>query len=165
MAVTGGLPAGSHGAYGPAMDKLGDVWASRDYPVLREVTRRLDQGAGLVNTSDIAAALSMTEEASGLALAALERRGLISGLVMVIGVGFPLGVCEVSGDAYLLTGLHPDGADALSSLVGALRQAADSSADVDERGRLRRAADALGGISRDIGAGVFTAWLTHQVGA
>ena len=151
-------------AYGPAMDKLDDVWTSRDYPVLREVTQRIDQGAGLVNTSDIAATLSMTEEASGLALAALERRGLVSELVEAIGVGYPLGVCEVSGAAYLLTGLHPDGDEALSSLMSALRQAADSSADEDERGRLRRAADALGGISRDIGAGVLTAWLTHQVG-
>jgi len=151
-------------AYGPAMDTLGDVWVSRDYPVLREVTRLIDQGAGLVNTSDIAATLRMTEEASGLALAALERRGLVSGLVEV-DVGYPLGVCQVSGAAYLLTGLHPDGDDALSSLMSVLRQAADSSADDDERGRLRRAADALGSISRDIGAGVFTAWLTHQVGA
>ena len=146
------------------MDTLGDVWVSRDYPVLREVTRLIDQGAGTVNTSDIAATLRMTEEASGLALAALERRGLVSDLVEV-GVGYPLGVCQVSGAAYLLTGLHPDGDDALSSLMSVLRQAADSSADDDERGRLRRAADALGGISRDISAGVFTAWLTHQVGA
>ncbi len=69
------------------MDTLGDVWVSRDYPVLREVTRLIDQGAGLVNTSDVAATLRMTEEASGLALAALERRGLVSDLVEV-GVGY-----------------------------------------------------------------------------
>jgi hypothetical protein len=128
------------------------------------VLRRPDESA-LVNTSEIATTLKMSEEASGLALAALERRGFVTDLVEAMGVGYPLGVCEVSGAAYLVTGLHPDGDDALSSLISALRQAADASADEDERGRLRRAADALGGISRDIGAGVLTAWLTHQVGA
>ena len=67
------------------MDKLDDVWISRD----------------------IAATLSMTEQASGLALAALERRGrLVSDLVETMGVGYPLGVCEVSGAASLPTGLH-----------------------------------------------------------
>lgn len=28
----------------PTSDRLIDVWASRDYPVLREVTRRIDTG-------------------------------------------------------------------------------------------------------------------------
>jgi hypothetical protein len=67
----------------------------------------------------------------------------------------------VSGSAYLLTGLHPDGDDALSRLIDGLRQAADQTADDDERGRLRRAADALGGITRDVGVGVLTAVITR----
>jgi len=45
MPVVEHLPDGIQPrAYGPAMDKLDDVWVSRDYPVLREVTRLIDQG-------------------------------------------------------------------------------------------------------------------------
>lgn len=97
-------------------DKLDEVWTSRDCPVLREMTRRIDAGEGLVNTSDLAKALDMEERTIGLGLAALARRGLIGDLVEPMGAGYPLGACEVSGAAYLITGLHPDGDDALSDL-------------------------------------------------
>ena len=89
---------------------------------------------------------------------------LIGDLVETMGAGYPLGACEVSGAAYLITGLHPDGDDALSDLIAALRQAANEVGDEDERGRLRRAADGLAGIGRDVGAGVLTAVLTRYAG-
>jgi len=67
---------------------------------------------------------------------ALRRRGLVT-----FGNGFAAEIDtfdEVSGQALLLTGLHPDGDDALSRLISALRQAAEQSSDDEERGRIRK---------------------------
>jgi DNA-binding transcriptional MocR family regulator len=142
-------------------DKLDDVWASRDFPVLREVTKRLDQGDHNVHAQALADATGLTPDDVQRALKALERRGYVKH--WQYGDGHVMAVTEVSGSAYLITGLHPDGDDALSRLVNGLRQAADQTADEDERGRLRRAADALGGIARDIGVAVLTSVLTGNV--
>lgn len=67
---------------------------------------------------------------------------------------------DISGDAYLLTGLHPNGDDAVSQLVSALRQAADEVSDPDEKSRLRKLADGVGGVSREVLSGVLTAVIT-----
>ena len=72
----------------------------------------------------------------------------------------PAGIVEVSGEAYLLTGLHPNGDDAVSQLVSALRQAADEVADPEEKSRLRKLADGVGGVSRDVLSGVLTTVIT-----
>jgi hypothetical protein len=56
----------------------------------------------------------------------------------------------MSGAAYPMTGLHPDTGRDIDDLVESLTQAADRSGDDDDRSRLRRAADALGGISREV---------------
>ena len=57
---------------------------------------------------------------------------------------------DVTGPAELVTGLHLDSDDALTSLVQALQQAAEQAADEDERGRLHRAADGLTGHRREV---------------
>jgi hypothetical protein len=139
--------------------KLEDVWASRDLPVLVEVTRRKDEGEGLVEGGAVADALGMELRDVQRAMTALSRRGFVTGEGTSATTGLEF-VYEVSGSAYLLTGLHPDGDDALSRLIDGLRQAADQTSDEDERGRLRRAADALGSIARDVGVGVLTAVIT-----
>lgn len=44
-------------------EKLDDVWFTRDYPVLREVKRRIDGDSRVVPTSDdVAAALGIDSE-------------------------------------------------------------------------------------------------------
>lgn len=141
--------------------RLDDVWVNRDYPVLREVTRRIDQGQRPVPTIHVAEAIGLPVEEVALAAAALERRGLVE--VLSTYAEGPEDFIEVSGEAYLLTGLHPSGDDALSSLVAALRQAADLEPDPAEKGRLRAAADGLLNVSRGVATGVLTAWLTQQV--
>jgi hypothetical protein len=129
-------------------DTLPDVWARRDFPVLVEVVRRLDQGDSFVMTDAVAAAL--------------RRRGLItvSGTMAVEFDTF-----DVSGEAYLLTGLHPDGDDAVSRLVDALRQAAERTSDAAEKSKLRQVADLIGGLSREVAAGAMTAVLTGGLGS
>jgi DNA-binding Lrp family transcriptional regulator len=142
-------------------DKLADVWRSRDYPVLLEVARRIDAGERAIPFEDVAHSLGRSADEVQLALHALKRRGLIEGIgVDVVEI---VRIMDISAEAYLLTGLHPAGDDALTGLIDALRQAADLEPDADEKSRLRRAADSLGGISRNVAGGVLTAWLTHQI--
>jgi hypothetical protein len=140
-------------------ERLDDVWATRDYPVLREVTRRIDAGDVHVHQDVIADATGLEVEEVKQAASALERRGLVT-LTHDLG---PVRFVDVSGSAYLITGLHPDADDALSRLVQALQQAAEQTSDQDERSRLRRVADALLGVSRDVMTGVLTAYLSSLV--
>jgi len=140
-------------------ERLDDVWINRDYPVLREVARRIDAGDVHVHQDVIAEATGLESDEVKRAAAALERRGLVT-LTKDLG---PVRFVEVSGAAYLITGLHPDADDALSRLVQVLRQAAERTGDQEERSRLRRAADALLGVSRDVMTGVLTAYLSGRL--
>lgn len=140
-------------------DHLDDVWISRDYPVLREGTRHIDAGDIHVHQNVIAEATGLDPDEVKRAAAALDRRGLVT---LAADMG-PVRLAEVSGAAYLITGLHPDADDALSRLVQVLQQAAEQTGDEDERSRLRRAADGLLGVSRDVMTGVLTAYLSGQL--
>ncbi|MFF2454989.1 hypothetical protein [Isoptericola sp. NPDC058082] len=143
------------------MDKLDDVWATRDYPVLREVTRRFDSGESMPALSSVADTLDMPLDQVKLATAALTRRGLVETFNTA---GGPSRYAQVSGDAYFLTGLHPSSDDAVSALVEALRQAADRVDDPDERSRLRRLADGVLGVSTDVIGAVLGAVATRAAG-
>jgi hypothetical protein len=144
-------------------EKLPDVWETRDYPVLKEVVRRLDAGEQFVMPGDVAESVGMTEADVAAAGRALKRRGFItaSGSMAAEIETFD----DVSGQAYLITGLHPDGDDAVSRLVDALRQAAEQTSDPEEKGKLRQVAEQIGGLSRDVAAGVMTAVLTGGMGS
>jgi hypothetical protein len=67
-----------------------------------------------------------------------------------------------TSEAYLATGLHPDGDDAVTQLASALSQAADAveGPEEEEEGRLRKLADGVGGVSRDVLGGVLTSVIT-----
>src|SRR5689334_9458740 len=126
-------------------DRLEDVWKSRDYPVLRESVRRIDAGATRLRTSELAQEIGMDAADVLNAAFALQRRGLLE--VGSLGWGADAAfITEVSGAAYLITGLHPDVDDQLSGLVELLQQAARQQSDEEERTRLRRAAEAVGGV-------------------
>jgi predicted ArsR family transcriptional regulator len=143
-------------------ERLDDVWITRDYPVLVEVTRRVDQTRRPVRPAEISEALGVSADQVQAALAALRRRGLIdtADSRAMGGPATVVAVRDVAGAAYLMTGLHPDADDALTGLVEILRQAADQVGDEEERPRLRRAADAITGVSRDVMVGVMTAYAT-----
>jgi DNA-binding transcriptional MocR family regulator len=144
-------------------ERLDDVWNSRDYPVLMEVARILDQpGPAVPRIRQVAAATGLSEADVTAAGVALERRGLVTLGAKSAGGSFAW-FTDISGSAYLLTGLHPDGDDAFSRLISALTQAAELTADPDEKSRIRRAVDGLLGISRDISVGITTAVITAQV--
>lgn len=140
---------------------LDDVWASRDFPVLVEVTRRIDAGARAVMIDEVAETLGWEPAMVAKAGAALKRRHLIeAGGAWQSPVAY---FTNVSEEAYLLTGLHPDGDDAITNLVSALRQAANQVDDPDEKTRLRRLADGFLGISKNVASGVLTAFITQQI--
>ncbi len=125
-------------------EPLQDVWTPRDYPVLREITQRFDSGSEHVGDYEIAAALGVQVQTARLACRALERREL---LTTSETYDQDVTVDTVSGQAYLITGLHPDGEGAIEQLVSLLRQASDQAPDDEERTRLRRAASALSDAS------------------
>lgn len=141
---------------------LPDVWASRDYPVLCEVARRFEAGATTVGIHDVMTALNLDERTATAAAIALRARGYVMTQAMDRWEVFDF--TRLNGAAYLATGLHPDGDDAASRLIDALRQAAEQTGDEAERGRLRQAADAIGGLSRDVAAAVLTVVLTRGLG-
>jgi hypothetical protein len=138
-------------------ERLDDVWTARDYPVLREITKRID--AGETPTVDmIRDALGYDDQTLQLAVKALDRRHLVDGIRSdQAGI---VRFTDVSAEAYFLTGLHPSGDDAVSDLADLLRQAADEVDDPDEKTRLRRAADSVLNVSRDVMVGVMTAYAT-----
>jgi hypothetical protein len=141
-------------------EQLPDVWATRDFPVLREVVRRFETGDRIEGVwgQSVADALNMSPEDVWRSARALKRRGLVEALIPLQGPAVQF--ADISGEAYLVTGLHPNGDDAVSQLVSALRQAADQVADPEEKSKLRKLADGVGGVSRDVLAGVLTAVIT-----
>lgn len=130
---------------------LADVWATRDFPVLVEVTRRIDAGEQYFSTDEVAEALNFTPEEVERAARALKRRGLVEDEGSGMG---RTAFSDVAGEAYFMTGLHPDGDEVLDRLISALEHAAEQAKDPEERGRLRRAAEALGSVTRDVAVNI-----------
>jgi hypothetical protein len=138
-------------------NKLPDVWASRDYPLLVEICRAIDSGDG-IGTQALRQLLGRSADAVGAGLRALERRGLVTCEYVMSGDAY---IVDVSGRAYELVGLHPDGGEAVEVLINALRKAERLSDDPDEKGKLRRAANAVADITGQVAAGVMTAVLSR----
>lgn len=143
------------------VDKLEDVWASRDFPVLVEVVRRVDRGDVMPGLSDVGTALEMPADQVKLATAALKRRGLVDTLDSAAG---PMRFKNVSGEAYLLTGLHPSADDTVDRFVEALKQAADQVDDEDDASALRKIARTVGSVSTDVIGAVLGAVATRAAG-
>lgn len=120
----------------------------------------IDQGSPVPSVDALASVTGLEPTQVKLAVSALERRGLVEAAHVW---GGPIGVSAIAGEAYLLTGLHPDGDDMVSQLVSALRQAAEQSADPSEKPRLRKLADAAGDVTRDVLAGVLISVATAQI--
>jgi hypothetical protein len=143
-------------------DKLDDVWASRDFPVLREIARLVDSGDAFPHKTQIVQATGLSPEQVTLAALALRRRGLID-FTQYAGGDFSM-IKEISGSAYFITGLHPSGDDAISSLIDALRQAEESVDDPEEKTLLRRAGGAIGSVSQNVMGQVLAAYIKSQAG-
>lgn len=143
------------------VEKLGDVWFSRDLPVLLEVVRRVDSGERHPEVHRLPEATGLIAEDCQLALHALQRTGYLD--IVTAHGGHVINIKSVSGRAYTIAGLHPDGDDIADRLVSALRQAAEQTADEEDRSTLRKAARYVADIPRDIAVGVVSAVISGQV--
>lgn len=140
---------------------LPDTWASRDFPALVEVAKRLEAGARAVTVEDLTQSLALSQADAQRALEALRDRGLI--VPGKPGPG-PVAYAQgLTGEAYFLTGLHPSGDDAVAVLIDALRQAIDRVDDAEQKSRLRGFLDSAVGVSRDVLGGVLTAVISHRI--
>lgn len=136
-----------------------DLWTTRDRPVLEALVRHADELNDLVHWSQLAQELDRDPEEVKRAFASLERQRLIR--LDGKSFGDRIGCMrDVAGEAYLRVGLYPDGDEAISHLISALRQAADRVDDPEEKSRLRRLADNAGGVSRDVLAAVLATVIT-----
>lgn len=145
--------------------KLDDRWADRDLPVLISVAKTLDADPGRIFLAQTVV------DATGL-----EKQSVVSALVALNGV-YIIGEPHVAwghGVAEFVTsgltergrrtaGLWPDG-DTVDSLIDALHQAEEATDDPEEKTLLRRAAGAIGSVSRDVITDVMTAVIRSQTG-
>lgn len=143
---------------------LPDEWRSRDLPVLRAVAHKLTTEGRGVRVTDLAFSVE-DEDSIEAALVALD--GVFIDCVRLEG-----SLADIQGElmAVRLTergrravGLWPS-ADSADVLVDALRQAEDLVEDPEERNMIRRAAGAVGAVSRDVMVDVVAAVVARQSG-
>jgi len=130
------------------VDKLPDVWLTRDLPTLIAASRRVDRGLG-ARVEDITQDTGLSQEDTKAALRALHRRRLVVLAESTrLGGSLLLGVSDITSEAYVITGLHPDSDNTVTRLIEAIDQAI-ARVDPDERPRLRKLRDSAGAVSRD----------------
>ncbi len=148
----------------PSRPPLPNRWDTRDFPVLLEIARGLDAGA-LPDQQQILAELGITEHDLNAAWQALREGGYLR---LVEGRPRRIGEDEVTRivlteRGFRAVGLWPSERSA-DQLVDLFRQAEELTDDPDEKSRIRQAASAVLGVSRDIVADVGAAWVRAQTG-
>lgn len=124
-----------------------DTWFSRDLPVLDAAVRLKEESPGrLPMSEDIAGATGLPVSAVRLALGALSGEYVDT----ESGVAEDFMVMGVTPAARRAVGQWPTPENVADRLVATLEQAADEATDEERQGRLRRAADSLKGLGRDV---------------
>lgn len=149
------------------MFMVGDTWRSRDEPVLRVAAHLLE----MAQPPGSSVADRAIAEESGLPLDDVVR-GLLalnSGRYLAIQSWSALSgtpsvvVEELTERGRRLVGLWP--AETIAAdMVEALERAADATSDDEQRGRIRSAARAFAGMSRDVAVDVLAAIVTKHSG-
>lgn len=124
-----------------------DTWFSRDLPVLDAAVRHVDEDTGRIADPDL-----LAEEAG------IPRDDVRRSLQALSGVylrteGTMQGdhlVMDVTPEARRAVGQWPTPENVANRLLAVLEQAADQTGDEEQRTRLRRAADSLKGLGRDV---------------
>jgi hypothetical protein len=144
-------------------DPLADTWATRDLPALRAVAAHLDQNPHDVLETDELEVPGIDPGDMHRVLAALDGAYLEVTWLRTFGGTGSGSVEGITERGRRAAGLWPSGESA-DALIEALTQAADASDDEEDRTWLRRAAGALGQVSRDVVVDVIGAVLARQVG-
>ena len=144
-------------------DKLNDRWASRDFPVLLEVARRIDAGDRYVHARDVANALDLPRDQVILAIDALHPAYVEGSPDERMSGRLDWTVVALTERGRRAVGLWPSG-ESVAALVDALRQAEEATEDLEEKSALRRAAGAVMGVGRDVMTDVIAAVIRQQMG-
>jgi hypothetical protein len=142
-----------------------DTWARRDLPILLAAYRRVESGerppvAGQFEELRQELGLSVPDFERGLAALADADPPYIEVQVAggwsdeKAGGGWVDGVSE---RARRELGGWPSADTLVDQLAAALRQAADEESEPERKGRLREAADVVGGMARDVAVAVISA--------
>ena len=141
------------------------TWATRELLILRCALRRLDGGELLVELEDVRQETELPTDQLWAGVQALTqtRRTQVS-LAGGWTDDHASGVIEgVSERARRELGSWPSADDLVTQLAAALSQAADREAEPERKGRLRAAADTLGGIAREIAVQVISRRLGQEL--
>lgn len=145
--------------------KLEDRWASRDLPVLISVAKALDASPGrILQAEAIVDTTGLERDAVISALIALNNTYIIGEPMILMGRGVAdFTTSALTERGLRAAGLWPDG-ETVDALVDALRQAEEATDDPDEKTLIRRAAGAVGSISKSLMTDVLAAYVRQQTG-
>ncbi|MGC4940784.1 hypothetical protein [Kribbella sp. DT2] len=127
------------------------TWETRDLPVLEAIVRLYDETGSAMRPSAINAAAGLSEDDLQRALRALrdneppfvtKMSGSLGGGIMLVGAP--------TGHARRVVGAWPTPEGLADRIVAALNEAADNEPDEAKKTKLRRAAEAVAGVGRDI---------------
>jgi hypothetical protein len=128
------------------------TWETRDLPVLENIVRTYDETGVSPDPSEIAESCGLSRDEIQRALRALQhndpslvtRMHVAGGGAGVVAIGAP------TGHARRMVGAWPTPDDLADRIIAALNDAADNEQDEVKKGKLRRAAEAVAGVGRDI---------------
>lgn len=143
------------------------TWETRDLPVLRALVQAVDEGVGApIRSDEVIRRTGFDADTVQGALWALagELPPFFEYRDASTYGGRDLTVVQLTGHARRTAGTWPTADAWADRLVEALTEAAAQETDEAKRGKLRRAADVLGGLGRDVLAEVVTGAIARGVG-
>jgi hypothetical protein len=144
--------------------RLDDRWVGRDLPVLVSVAKVMDMNPGRVlRVEDVAKDTSLESGTVLAALIALQGTYITGKPIDSMAGTLDFLASGITERGRRAAGLWPDG-EAVDALVDALRQAEDATDDPEEKSLLRRAAGAVGSISKSVMTDVLAAYVRQQTG-
>jgi hypothetical protein len=149
--------------YGP----MSSAWESRDLPVLKAIVELTDEGEDGLPSARIADRTGLDEDTVQRALWALAAEHppfftVVDG--SSLAGRYILEVNSPTGHARRTVGSWPSPETIAAGLIAALQEAAEHETSDERKGRLRRAADALGGLGKDVLSEVIASVITKGIG-
>ena len=144
--------------------KLDDRWANRDLPVLVSVAKAVDANPGhVLQAAAVAGDTGLPSDAVLSSLIALQDTYIVGKPIATMGGMVDFLTSGITERGRRAAGLWPDG-ESVDALVDALRQAEEATDDPEEKNLIRRAAGAVGSISKSVMTDVLAAYVRQQTG-
>jgi len=147
----------------PKRIRLDDTWNPRDLPVLVAVAEQVERGERGIRARHIATAMGWEFAEVVTAIEALSVKYIEARPLDAWGNRFDWGVTGLTEAGRRAAGLWPDG-EGVDALLEALRQAEEATDNAEERTLIRRAAGAVGSVSKDVMVDVIAAVVARQAG-